>query len=160
MKRVLFFAVAAMILAVPGIFAQESPPNSPDRRFTEERLHQTELSLVAALESKSPGMQASAAQTVRELKGVFPDRSFARLVIPLMRIVKDENADVPVRILAALALSELHSAMGDFAIKGTALFTDDGRMRHLCTALTLQRLEENRLAHLQIRKDSTGIAGR
>lgn len=160
MKRVLVVGAASMVLALPVVFAQETSivPRAP--QLSEERLRQTEESLVVALESNSPGKQASAAQTVRELKGLLPDRSFGRLVIPLMRIVKDESADVPARILAALALSELHSDMGDFAIKGVAKFTDNKRLGHLCTALTLKRIEENQLAHARIPRDSTGIAKR
>jgi hypothetical protein len=138
MKGILFWLVAAFSLVTVPMNAQDENVAKP--RFTEERLDQTERSLVAALESSSPDMQATASQTIRDLKAMFPDRSFSRLVIPLMRIVKNETAQSCNRTLAALALHALHSDMGDFAISQEAKFSDCKRMRHLCGWLTYYRL--------------------
>lgn len=156
MKRILLSIASAAILLAPGSFAQETSANPP--RFTEERLKQTEQSLVNALESDSPGMQASAAATIRQLEALLPNESFSCFVIPLMRIVKNEGADVPVRVLAALALDELNSSIGDYAIKGVAKFSDCKRMHQLCTALTLKRVQDIQLANAKKQEESKSIA--
>jgi hypothetical protein len=101
-----------------------------------------EQNLAIALKTPSPGMQASAAQVVRDLKTLLPDQQFGQLVIPLMTIVKDEDADGAVRTLAALALHELKSARGDFAIERVALFTSNERLRHLCGWLAIERMSK------------------
>ena len=96
-----------------------------------------------ALESESPGLQTSAAITIRELKMMMPERSFSCFVIPLMRIVKTEEADRCSRVIAAIALHDLHSEMGDFAIARASKFCDCDKMKHICTWLTYYRLLEN-----------------
>jgi len=113
-------------------------PDAP--RFTDQKLEVIEANLKVALESASPGVQASAAQTVRDLKARAPHYEFASLVIPLMRIVKDGNAECGPRVLAALALHELKSELGDFPIQRTGRFTEDQRLKHVCTWLTYDRL--------------------
>lgn len=102
-----------------------------------------ERSLAMALKTPSPGMQASASQVVRDLRALLPDQDFSLLVIPLMAIVKDEETDTPVRMVAALALHDLNSGKGDYAIQRTARFTKNERLKHLCTWLTYERLQKN-----------------
>jgi hypothetical protein len=145
MKRILalLLGVFVSITCVSRAQNQTGPsfnPNNP------ERLEQSKMSLVKALESNSPGLQATAAQTVRELKALIPDESFSSLVIPLMRIVKNEDAASESRILAALALHELHSERGDFAIKGESRNTGDKRFQYICSALVVERAKEVQLA--------------
>ncbi|HCV44305.1 MAG TPA: hypothetical protein DGH68_12525 [Bacteroidetes bacterium] len=111
-------------------------------RFKGATVDAIEKSLVMALKSPSPGVQASASQVIRDLKGLLPEEKFSLVTIPLMGIVKDENADAAVRIVAALALHDLESGMGDFAIERTAQFTDNERMKHVCLWLTYERLRE------------------
>ena len=106
-----------------------------------------------ALESNSPGLQLTAAATVREMKALMPERSFSPLVIPLMRIVKDEAADRDARIVAAIALHELHSDKGDFAIKSMAQDTGNERFAYICSWLTFYRVKENNPEYAA--KDST-----
>jgi len=137
MKR--FITLCAVLAAIVSS-SQASDSTGHDARFTEAKLTLIEKSLANALESSSPGLQASAAQTVRDLKKLVPEYSFSRLVIPLMRIVKDEGAEIGPRILAALALHDLRSEMGDFAISRVATFTDVKRMKHLCAWLTYEKL--------------------
>jgi hypothetical protein len=61
-----------------------------------------------------------------------------------MRIVKDESRPCQARVTAAIALHELHSARGDYAIKQTALFTDCKHTKHVCNWLSYyQYLEEH-----------------
>ena len=152
MKRIALFLVVVFAAFAPSTHAQNDNGRAP--RFTQEKLNVIERNLVIALETPSPGMQASAAQTVRDLKELSPEYSFSRLVIPLMRIVKDEAAEIGPRILASLALEELHSEMGDYAIKRTAQFTDCNRMQHLCMALTAKRVQEEQLARI-LKQDET-----
>jgi len=145
MKKILVLAAGVSILTAGVASAQDlsGPAFNPANAV---RLEQSKKSLVMALESSSPGLQSSAAQTVRELKTLIPDDPFTCMVIPLMRIVKDEDAAVEARILAALALHELNSAKGDFAIKGEAKYSDVSRFQYICAALTAERAKEVQLA--------------
>lgn len=109
------------------------------RAFDPPTLDRIERSLAMAFESNSPGMQATAALTLRQVKAVVPDYTFERCVIPLMRIVKGESYDPNARVCAAIALHELGSGRGDFAIRRTAEFTECPRLRHTCAWLTHYR---------------------
>lgn len=102
-----------------------------------------ERNLAIALRTPISGIQSSASQTVRDLKNLLPEQEFTSFVIPLMAILKDERLDASVRMLAALALHDLHSARGDFAIQRTARFTESPRVAHLCTWLTVERMKED-----------------
>jgi hypothetical protein len=141
MKRMLLFLCGALLACSPELFAQATyaPPCDP---CIKKRLPQTIGSLRYALESGIPGLQATAAQTVRDLKANIPEESFSSLVIPLMRIVKDENADHAARILAAFALHDLNSPRGDFAIGRMAVFSQDKQVRYLCGSLTAKRMDQ------------------
>ena len=142
MKAVFVLLVVVGLMAFTSAQAMDNA--APAARFTRATVDQTERSLVLALESSSVGLRTSAAQTVRDLKVLMPERSFSRLVIPLMRIVKDHNTENCSRVIAAIALHELHSAVGDFAISREAEFTDCPKMRHICGWLTRYRfLEEH-----------------
>ena len=136
MKSTMFLVLTAMFISQVAA----SGKIIANDRFTPEKLEVIEKSLKIALESPIAGIQASAAQTVRDLKARVPDCELSTLVIPLMRIVKDRNAECGPRILAALALHELNSEMGDFAIARTGQFTEDRRLKHVCTWLTHDRL--------------------
>jgi len=87
---------------------------SDDPRFTDKKLKAIEQSLQLALESGNRGVKESAAQVVRDVKALVPRYEFSRLIIPLLRIVKDERTRPASRIIAALALHELG---GDFVIE-------------------------------------------
>jgi len=145
MKQILLLAAGACLFVAGVARAQESsgPAFNPANAA---RLEQSKQSLVMALESSSPGLQATAAQTVRELKSLVPDDPFTCMIIPLMRIVKDEDAAVEARILAALALHELNSEKGDFAIKGEAKHSGVSRFKYICAALTAERAKQVQLA--------------
>ena len=111
--------------------------------LSEAQLNVIEQNLVQALESNSPGLQASAAQVIRDVKKLRPEFKFSRSVIPLMGNVKNERSDIGARIVATLALHELKTARGDFAISRSAKFSNNGRIQHLCTWLTYARAKEN-----------------
>jgi hypothetical protein len=138
MKRLKVYLILAFLFLTGSAHTQNV--NRSDQRFTEEKLHLLEQNLAVVLGNPTPGVQASAAQTVRDLKNMATEYSFSRLVIPLMRIVKNERAEIGPRILAALALHDLHSEMGDYAIKRVAKFSDIQRMKNLCMWLTFEQL--------------------
>ncbi len=119
-------------------------PAALSARLTGDRLDRIERNIVAALESGSPGLEASAALTLRDLKLLRPSNDFSRTVIPLMRIVKDEGENARTRVAAALALHELHSAVGDFAISRAAIFTDDHLVKHILSAIESHRADGER----------------
>ncbi|MFI5251670.1 MAG: hypothetical protein ACHQQQ_04475 [Bacteroidota bacterium] len=134
MRRfIILFAVALFVTAI-AVQAGET-----STRFKKQHLKQTEENLVSVLNNNSsPSMQASAAQTIRELEWSFPEESFDSFVEPLMRIVKDETSDTQVRILAAIALDGLHSDTGDGAIESVAKGAGDKSVKTLCAALLVK----------------------
>ena len=143
MKRIGYHVIAAVCL-VAGTLLFAAPAFAGDgdeyvASLAQERVNLIEQNVVLALTSGIPGMQADAAQLVRDLKRIRPEQSFAAFVVPLMGILKNEQSDQSARILAALALDNLGSAMGDFAISRTALYTDDARVKHVCTWLAYER---------------------
>ncbi len=106
----------------------------------EQKLDAIEENLVLALgRDDVPGLQASAALVLRDVIRCAPGFGFNSSTIPLMRIVKGEQFDHASRIAAALALYELDSNIGDYAIKRTAEFTSDAQMKHICQALAAER---------------------
>ncbi len=141
MKTTALFVLVLFMIVAPFAWAQDSTVLAG--LFKNATIEATERSLVMALESESPGLQTSAALTVRELKELMPDRSFSCLVIPLMRIVKTEEADGCSRVIAAIALHELHSAIGDYAIKCAAKSCECDKMKRICTWLTYYQLLED-----------------
>jgi hypothetical protein len=103
------------------------------------KLDLIEVNLVNALQSGIPGMQADAAQIVRDINSMRPEQNFPKTVIPLMAILKNEEAESGSRILAALALNQLDSQKGYFAISRTASFTSDTRLKYVCSWLAYER---------------------
>ena len=104
-------------------------------QFTEEKIALIEDNLVLDLESPIPGVAIGGTQTVREIKKAVPTHDFSKLIIPLMRIVKNEDADRAERILAALALDEIDSDRGNFAISREAEMSKDDVFKSLCANL-------------------------
>ena len=144
MKRVTIQSVAVVAIAVAGVMsiATAGTQKSDDVWFKGATVDAIEQNLAIALNTPSPGMQASASQVIRDLKALLPEQEFSPLIIPLMAIVKNEDAEVPVRMIAALALHDLQSAKGDFAIERVAQFTRNERLKHLCTWLAYDRMQK------------------
>ncbi len=143
MKR--FTVLSAILLAVAstGFVSSASGAGKSDEVwFKGSTVDAIEQSLAMALRTPSPGMQASASQVIRDLKTLLPDQEFSLLIIPLMAIVKNEDADVSVRMIAALALHDLNSAKGDFTIQRESQFAKNDRMKHLCLWLTYERIQK------------------
>jgi hypothetical protein len=132
-----FCLVAGGLLGTAPAFAGESDDYIGS--LPQQKIDLIEQNIVNALQSDVPGMQADAAQLVRDLKGLRPEQSFSSCVIPLMALLKDEQGDSGARILAALALDQLESQTGDFAISRMASFTDDTRLKYVCGWLAYER---------------------
>ncbi len=140
--KALATVLLSLLLVPAALFAQDSAKfQLPFQRATPE---QTELSLKKALESNSPGLQLSAAQTVREMKRMMPKMSFTSLVIPLMALLKDDKADESVRTIAAMALHDLHSSRGDYAISRLAEDPSSPNIQKICQWLSYYVLKENK----------------
>jgi hypothetical protein len=130
-------ALAAAALFAPASFASE--PVYANRPQLDLGL--IEENIVVGLQTGIPGVQADLAQLVRDLKDLYPDEELSSLTIPLMAIMHDESADMPVRMIATLALDRLSSPKGDFAIEQMARFEDHPSLKRLCIALTVRRLK-------------------
>jgi hypothetical protein len=127
-----------LLCGIPCV-AQQSAENGGSPRppqFTEEKISLIEDNLVNDLESTIPGVVIGGTQTVREMKKAVPSHDFSKLIIPLMRIVKDEEADRAARILAALALDEIDSDRGNFAISREGEMSKDEVFKSLCANLS------------------------
>jgi hypothetical protein len=142
MKKRLLMVVgctlAATALCAPALLASDPVPagGAPlDLALVEENI-------VVGLNSGIPGVQADLAQLVRDLKDRYPDHSFSSATIPLMGILRDESAESPVRVMAALALDDLESAIGDYAIAQLPRFTDDARLAYICAALAQRHTKQ------------------
>jgi hypothetical protein len=122
--------------------AQAKSGNGMD--FSEDKLSQIEENLVRDLESPSTGICIGGAQTARELKQHVPGYDFSKIIIPLMRIVKDENADRAARILAALALNDLDSERGNFAISREGEMAKDEIFKSFCANLARVRMAKEK----------------
>ena len=133
-----FCLVAGGLLCAAPAFAGES--ESYVESMPKARVDLIEPNIVNALESGIPGMQADAAQLIRDLNRIRPEESFSSCVIPLMAILKNEQEEGPVRILAALALDQIGSARGEFAIERMATFTSDPQVKYVCTWLAYERI--------------------
>jgi hypothetical protein len=135
--------LAALCLAAGGMLCTTSAFAGDNDGYIsslpQEKLDLIQVNVVNALESDIPGMQADAAQLVRDLTDMRPEQSFSSCVIPLMAILKNEEAESGTRILAALALDKLQSPKGHFAISRTALFTSDTRVKYICAWLAFER---------------------
>jgi hypothetical protein len=87
MKRSSILLIFASVLIMGVSHAQETTS-----RYVKQHLKGTEESIVKALNNESPAIQASAAQTLRQLEWMFPEELFSSLLEPLMRIVQDRKS--------------------------------------------------------------------
>jgi hypothetical protein len=134
---------AALCLTAGGMLCTASALAGNDNGYVgslpQEKINVIEENIVTALQSGVPGMQADAAQLVRDMISARPDQSFSSCVIPLMALLKDEQADCSARILAALALDQLDTPMGHYAIERTVSFTSDTKLKYVCEWLAYER---------------------
>ena len=138
--------IVGMFLVGSIFHAGAASSSGSDRQFSLQQLDRIEKSLISAMESNRPNLQASAAYTLLKLKTLVPGYSFSESIIPLMRIVKDESHEVGARVAAGLALHELRSERGDFAISREAKFTEVRLLNHLYSWLAYARFQERKNA--------------
>ena len=144
MKRMLFVSLLALMVCATAVQAQDSLSTTrieAQHKATKslgKRLAQTEEALLIALKSANPTVQAQALQTIRDLEQLYPEYPFKASLAPLSATLNDEKADGVVRLLAALALDELHSEAGDAVISGVASSSQDKSLQTLCKALLVR----------------------
>lgn len=109
------------------------------KSLTQAHLSVIEGELVAALESDIPGLQISAARTMRQLHEQAPWYEWNSSIIPLMHIVNREEHDSQARVSAAIALHELRSSRGDFAIQRMGQFAANPKVQRVCFMLCRAR---------------------
>jgi hypothetical protein len=142
MKRSLL-CVLIMACGWSVVFAND--PIGSKVELNQDKLPLIEKNLIIGLESNIPSLQASAALVLRQVKSLASTYDFSLSVIPLMRLVRTESYDATVRMAAALALHELNSAQGDFAIARIAKYEENPRVKKLFQAMTYERGLENNL---------------
>jgi hypothetical protein len=112
------------------------------RHLTEAKLERIERDLIRAFESDVPGLQASAAVTLHELREIAPHYDWSRSVVPLMHILNRDEHDASARVAAALVLHELRSSRGDWVIQRTAQLESNPRVKRYCMILLKSRMLE------------------
>ena len=140
-KHLIFVVILSGIFLAPSIVLSAGPEETYGK-FSSDKLSQIEANLVVALTSENIGLQTSAANVLKQVRVYAPEYNFTGAIIPLMQIVKNEIYDVNARVAAALALHDLKSERGDFAIKRTAIFSDTEQVRHICKHLASERIAE------------------
>ncbi len=135
MKRSLLCII--LVAGICGIALAE-PPSPSSANLTQAKLALIEKNLAIGLESGIPSLQASAALVLRQVKSLAPDYDFSLCIIPLMRIVRTSGYDVEARLASAVALHDLKSARGDFAIARIARFEDNARVKKVFTAMAFE----------------------
>lgn len=137
MKSAFALCLALVIATTPLVRAEEPAP-----RFTNATFEQTEQSMLIGLNSGNHYVMATIARTVKDLKVLYPDQPLTSMIIPLMGLVKNDNLPSFVRTTAAIALHDLRSSRGDYAIQQTAVFTGDEKVKNVCNWLTYYRILE------------------
>ncbi len=140
--RTLIWLSIILLLTVGTPLVNGQQVHQPEIPASDAKMKLAQANILLALNSDMPDLQGSAALTLRELRKKTSDLDFSNSIIPLMRIVKTEDLDSRTRVAAALALHELRSERGDFAIQRTAEFTDDSYVKHICTWLAVERTRE------------------
>ncbi len=143
-RRAILIVVAVLSLTMTARTQTDSAQATGGEEWSDEKLAQIEENLVRDLESPSVGVCIGGAQTAREMKKHVPGYDFSRIIIPLMRIVKDEDADRAARIVAALTLNDLRSERGDFAISREGEMSKDEIFKSFCANLARVRKAEQK----------------
>ncbi len=120
-----------------GLYANE--PANKGMTLSREKLEIIEQNLVIGLQSNNPGLQASTALVLDQLKALKPDYSFDLTLVPLMRLVRERAYDETARIAAGLALHDLHSSMGDYLIARGAREETDARVKRVFAGMSCER---------------------
>jgi hypothetical protein len=144
MKKIFFFSVLILLMIpVLQILAQSELTRFQKQHhthFIESHLMQSEEMLLKAFKSDAIGMIPSSLQTLIQLQEVFPEYEFSSLLEPLINLVRDENLDTQVRMLAALALNDLHTEKGDKVINDVASKTNNQSVKDICFTLSAEEV--------------------
>ena len=151
MKRIVTIVAVGLLLAAVSLQAQETQLVSQENvstnriqkqhnytQFQKTQMKASEASILAAMNSQSVGLQQTAMQTLRDLEQLDPDYPFGSLIAPLGEKLLSEQTDPTVRVLAALALDELHSNAGDAIIRAVAEKSQNPDVQNLCRALLVR----------------------
>jgi len=138
MKR-LILILALGTIACGTLFAFQT---GEQQLFSQAQIERLEKSIARSLESDIPDLQINGALTLHRFREIAPEYGWDRCIIPLMRILNGEENNPSARLIAAMALHELGSSRGDFAISRNAQFTDNPRVKRYCVILTRTRLVE------------------
>lgn len=135
--RVVALAVFLTLAMTLSAFAGEKS----DHAAIGEWLKSADKNLTVALKGDNEGLKESAIQVVAELKAVYPEFEFRKVVIPLMSILRNHD-NKNIRILAALSLWELGNEYGRYAVKEAATMDNNPMVRHICTSLVVNKSSE------------------
>ncbi|MEJ2617897.1 MAG: hypothetical protein P8Z35_23280, partial [Ignavibacteriaceae bacterium] len=150
---VIFLAILSLLFFVvnESAFAQEQTTRFLKQHkayFLKYHLDQTDTMIMHALQSNSLNMKETAVQTIRELEEVFPKEPFTLFIDPLSNMVRDEKADIHLRILSALALDKLHSDEGDKIIYDVAKNTANESIKNVCEALAIESFKAEEMKNI------------
>jgi len=125
----------ANVLCIAACGIVDAGSKEAQRTLTKVRVERIEKDLINAFRSDIPGLQTSAATTLLQVRKEVPEYSWSKCIIPLLRVVNDENSNPDARIAAALVLYELKSSHGNFSIVQNARFSSNARVKRFCSML-------------------------
>lgn len=127
------FTLLGMLCAPIVLFAGSNSGNLTPKQ--QEILLSAELNIAQTLTEANGDLLESAMAVVTDLKQNYPAEKFDRMVIPLMKILRNHK-DPNFRILAALSLHELDSEAGNYAVKEAVRFDDKKIVRQICNGIS------------------------
>jgi hypothetical protein len=134
-KYLLGFAILILLVTLTGnAFAS----NLTKR---DSAIMRGEQNLLIAINTNNYGLKSSAAQILGDIKS-------EKAVIPLMKILKSSD-DEKLRIVAALSLYKIQSAIGMFAVRQAIRFDESARVRKMCLNLYLDSEKQEEAAAKQ-----------
>jgi hypothetical protein len=116
MKALALFFVAAFLMLAVAANAQDVRKEIGAAKFD-----QAVANLLAALDTKNPGLMRSAIYRLGEFKA-------EKAVIPLMAVLHN-NGDEKTRIAAAYALCKIGAGVGTYAVKQAVRFDDSEKVK-------------------------------
>jgi hypothetical protein len=129
----------AALLVVAGMAMSFTPGASDtDDTISEKVLGYAEKNLSNTLGQYNQDFNLSAVEVIYDLKRMYPDMSFKKAVIPMMRILRNHQ-DQNVRVMAAMLLQQIGDGRGTWAVKEAARFDDSKLVRHVCTTLSVSK---------------------
>jgi hypothetical protein len=128
MKSLGFF-VAAILVWSATVYAGNGANTRTDRQNA--ILDAAEMNLALTLKEVNGEFLESVIASVTDIKKTYADKDMNLVVIPLMKILRN-NPDANLRILAAMALSDIGHDTGIYAVKEAARFDRNKTVRHIC----------------------------